>query len=110
MTPRRGEVYRIRPPRGGGGHEQHGARYGVVVQTDDLAGLSTVLIAPTSRSAAEADFRPRIDVGGQSTRVLVEQLAARDVRRLGGRAGRISAAERDDLDGALRLVLGLDLA
>ncbi|HEX8157242.1 MAG TPA: type II toxin-antitoxin system PemK/MazF family toxin [Solirubrobacteraceae bacterium] len=40
------------------GHEQHGARYAVVVQADELLGLSTVLVSPTSTRARAATFRP----------------------------------------------------
>jgi mRNA-degrading endonuclease toxin of MazEF toxin-antitoxin module len=42
----RGEVYRFRLPRQRS-REQHGARFAVVVQADELLGLSTVLVAPT---------------------------------------------------------------
>jgi mRNA-degrading endonuclease toxin of MazEF toxin-antitoxin module len=37
----RGDVYRVRLPSRGG-REQHGARYAVLVQADELLGLSTV--------------------------------------------------------------------
>ena len=43
----RGEVYRLRSPRGARGHEQAGVRYAVVVESD-LLPLSTWLVAPTS--------------------------------------------------------------
>jgi mRNA interferase MazF len=55
----RGDVYRVRLPAGRG-HERRGPRYGVVVQADALLGLSTAIIAPTSRSAAPATFRPEV--------------------------------------------------
>ncbi|MGH2914241.1 MAG: type II toxin-antitoxin system PemK/MazF family toxin [Solirubrobacteraceae bacterium] len=102
----RGEVYRVRLDAGRG-HEQRGARYGVIVQADALLGLSTVLIAPTSSSAAPATFRPEIDIDGQSTRVLVEQLRAVDLKRLGTLAGRLTAQELRAVDDTLELVLGL---
>jgi mRNA interferase MazF len=87
--------------------EQHGARYGVVVQADELLALSTAIVAPTSRSAAAASFRPEIDLDGTPTRVLVEQLRVVDVKRLGELAGRLSAAEQRAVDDALESVLGL---
>jgi mRNA interferase MazF len=102
----RGEIYRIRLPRRRG-REQAGARYAVIVQADELLGLSTAIVAPTSRSAAPATFRPEIDVAGESTRVLVEQLRAVDVDRLGDLAGRLSAHEQRSVDEALALVLDL---
>ena len=47
----RGEVFRLRLPRGVRGSEQRGARYAVVVQADELLALSTVLVSPTSVAA-----------------------------------------------------------
>lgn len=102
----RGDVYRVRLPSRGG-HEQHGPRYAVLVQADELLGLSTVLVAPTSRSVRAASFRPEVDIAGQPTRVLVEQLRALDVRRLDVFEGRLSASEVRDVDEALSLVLAL---
>jgi mRNA interferase MazF len=104
----RGEVYRVRLPRGRGrGREQAGSRYGVIVQADQLLGLSTAIVAPTSRSAAPATFRPEIQLDGESTRVLVEQLRAVDVEGLGELAGRLSGQEQRAVDDALALVLDL---
>lgn len=103
----RGEVFRLRLPRGARGSEQRGARYAVVVQADELLALSTVLVSPTSTSAPPRSFRPTIDVDGKPTRVLVEQTTAISPERLGRSAGRLSAAELRDLDAALALVFGL---
>src|SRR5947207_2785842 len=79
---RRGDVYELRPPRGRG-HEQRGRRYGVVVQSDAFLPRSVVVVAPTSRNALPASFRPEIVVRDDSTRVLVEQVGAVDATRLG---------------------------
>jgi len=103
----RGEVYRFKAPKGVG-HEQQGERFGVVVQSDALLPRSVVVVAPTSRSARPASFRPEVTVSGDSTRVLVEQLGAVDVQRLGRRVGRLAAAELWAVDDALVTVLGLD--
>ena len=64
---RRGEVYRFRTPESVG-NEQQGVRYGVVVQADELLPRSVVIIAPTSRSARSASFRPEVIVAGDTTR------------------------------------------
>ena len=104
---RRGEVYRFRIPKGLG-HEQQGERYGVVVQADELLPRSVVLVAPTSRRARAASFRPEVVVAGDETRVLVEKVGAVDVQRLGKRVGRLEAAEMWAIDEALMTVLGLD--
>lgn len=102
----RGDIYRVRLPSRGG-HEQHGPRYAVLVQADELLGLSTVLVAPTSKSVRAASFRPEVDIAGQRTRVMVEQLRALDVRRLDDFAGHLSASEMRGVDEALSLVLAL---
>ena len=104
---RRGEVYRFRVPKGLG-HEQQGERYGVVVQADELLPRVVVLVAPTSRNARAASFRPEVVVAGDDTRVLVEQVGAVDVQRLGKRVGRLDAEEMWAVDEALLTVLGLD--
>lgn len=101
----RGDVHRI--SFAGRGREQRGPRFAVVVQADELFGLSTVLVAPTSRSAAPATFRPVIDLAGDTTRVLVEQTRAVDLERLGPTAGHLSAHELRAVDEALELVLAL---
>jgi len=77
------------------------------VHADELLGLSTVLVAPTSRSVQPASFRPEVDIAGQRTRVMVEQLRALDVRRLDDFEGRLSASEMRGVDEALSLVLAL---
>lgn len=104
----RGDLYRLRAPTSPRGHEQAGARFAVVVQSDDLP-LSTWLVAPTSTGRREASFRPEIEVHGIKTRVMVEQLTVVDPQtRLGEYAGRLSGAELLAVDSALLAVLGLD--
>ena len=103
---RRGDVYKFRVPKGIG-HEQDGERFAVVVQADELLPRSVVLVAPTSRSARPASFRPEIEVAGEVTRVLVEQLGAVDVQRLGRRVAHLAVEEVWAVDDALTTVLGL---
>lgn len=103
---RRGDIYEFRPPKGRG-HEQRGKRYGVVVQAAALLPRSVVIVAPTSRSARPASFRPEIGIGDQSTRVLVEQLGAVDATRLGELVGHVSPEEMWGIDEGLMTVLGL---
>jgi mRNA interferase MazF len=103
----RGEVFRLRVPRGTRGSEQRGARYAVVVQADELLALSTMLVSPTSTAAPPRSFRPTIDFQGSTTRVLVEQTTAVSPDRLGRSVGRLSASELRDLDAALAVVFGL---
>jgi len=103
----RGEVFRLRVPRGTTGHEQAGRRYGVVLQSDELLSLSTVIIAPTSTRAHPASFRPEVEIDGQRTRVLVEQLGAVDPSRLGESHGLLGFRELREVDRALAVVVGL---
>ena len=103
----RGEIFRLPSPRGARGREQHGARYAVVVQADELLGLSTVLVSPTSTSARPASFRPTITLEGTATRILVEQTTVVDPERLGRSAGRLDADELQGVDEALAVVLAL---
>jgi mRNA interferase MazF len=103
----RGDVYRFKIPKGVG-REQQGERYGVIVQSEVMLPRSVVIVAPTSRSAKPASFRPEVEVAGDLTRVLVEQLGAVDVQRLGRRVGRLMAEEMWSVDEALVVVLGLD--
>ncbi len=102
----RGDLYRFKLPKGVG-HEQHGDRFGVVVQADEFLPRSVVLVAPTSRSARAASFRPEIDLAGETTKVLVEQVGAVDASRLGELAGHLSPEELWGVDEALLTVLGL---
>ncbi len=103
----RGDVVRLRAPRNTRGSEQRGARYAVVVQSDDLL-LSTVLIAPTSRSAQPRVFRPTIVLADEETQVLVEQTTAVAPERLGDLVGRVSRVELDEISAAVRLAFGVD--
>jgi len=103
---RRGDVFELRVPRGHG-HEQRGKRFGVVLQADALLPRSVVVVAPTSRSARSASFRPEIAIGKETTKVLVEQLGAVDATRLGKLIGHTSPEEMWGIDSALMTVLGL---
>jgi len=64
-------------------------------------------VAPTSLSARAASFRPQIDLFGDTTRVLVEQVGAIDSSRLGNLVGRVSPEQQWGIDEALLTVLGL---
>ena len=103
----RGDVHELRAPRGTRGHEQSGPRFAVVLQSDDLT-LSTVLVAPMSRSSRPTIFRPTILIAGEPTRVLVEQLTAIAPERLGRLVGHVRHGELNEISEAARLVLELD--
>ncbi len=102
----RGDVHAITLP-GRRGRVQHGSRYAVVVQADDLLALSTVVICPTSGSAPPASFHPEIALGDQPMRVLCEMVGAVDARALGERVAHLAFDEIRSVDEALLLVLSL---
>lgn len=69
---------------------------------------SVVTIVPTSTSAGEAVFRPEIEFGGESTRLLVDQIRSIDVRYVVGDP--VHYLEHDDmirLEHAVSRYLGL---
>ena len=103
---RRGDVFEFRPPRARG-HEQQGKRFGVVVQADELLPRSVILVAPTSRSARPATFRPEIVIDTQAAKVLVEQVGAVDATRLRNLVGHVTPEEMWGIDEALLTVLDL---
>ena len=103
----RGDIVEFVPARGARGREQRGKRFGVVLQADELLALSTVVVAPTSTRALAASFRPTISVRGRRTKLLLEQLTAVDVTRLGRPVGALSRRELDEVDEGVKLVLGL---
>ena len=102
----RGDIVRLTPPKSTG-REQQGPRFGVIIQSDPLAPLSTVIVAPTSQIALQTHFRPLISFGGEGTKVLVEQLAAIVVRRANEKVGQVSVEEMWAIDDAVTLVVGL---
>ena len=102
----RGDVHAIQLPRGRG-HVQHGPRYAVVVQADDLLALSTVVVCPTSSVAPPASFHPEVVLAGQATRVLCEMVGAVDATRLGEQVAHLSFDELGSVGDALGLVLDL---
>jgi mRNA interferase MazF len=104
---RRGDVVELRL-RKGVGSEQRGRRFGVIVQSDALLPRSVVLVAPTSTAAREATVRPIIEILGDRTKVLVEQISALDVTRLGDTIITLHGDAMWAIDDALELVLGLN--
>lgn len=103
----RGDIYQLKSSPSAKGHEQRGPRFAVILQSDALLS-STVIAAPTSASARAAAHRPEIRIGTQRTRVLVEQVQAIDPeKRFGPLAGRLNRNEMEEIDDALKRVLGL---
>jgi mRNA interferase MazF len=102
----RGDVHKINVPHGRG-REQHGRRLAVIVQADDLLGLSTVVVCLTSQSARPASFHPEVSLADEKTRVLCEMIRSIDALKLGNRVGHLTRDELVGVDEALELVLDL---
>jgi mRNA interferase MazF len=96
---------RLTPPKSDGREQK--TRFGVILQSDALIPLSTVIVAPTSQSARQTHFRPAIIIERESTKVLVEQLIAIDARRASEIVGHVSTEEMWAIDDALAVVVGL---
>ncbi len=103
----RGDVLELRTPRGARGHEQQGRRYAIVVQAGAFLPASSVVVVPTSTSAARHPYRPRVTVREHETTVLVDQIAAHDISRFGEPVGTVSRASLDEIDSAVVRFLGL---
>ena len=73
----RGAVYRVDLGEAKRGHEQRGRRLGVVVSPSSMP-WSVATIVPTSTSAQPAVFRPAIELDGQLTRFLIDQIRSID--------------------------------
>jgi mRNA interferase MazF len=102
----RGDVHAIVIPQRRG-HVQHGRRYAVVVQADDLLALSTIVVCPTSTSTPPASFHPEIEIDNEATRVMCEMVGAVDARALGEHVAHLPLDQMRAVDEALELVLDL---
>ena len=102
----RGDVHAITLP-GRRGRVQHGRRFAVIVQADDLLALPTIVVCPTSTSTPPASFHPEVAIADESTRVMCEMVGAVDARALGAHVGQLTLDEMRSVDDALELVLGL---
>jgi mRNA interferase MazF len=103
----RGDIYTITLNKGVSS-ELYGRRFAVVLQSNSMLPRSVVIIAPTSQSALDASIRPNIEVQQQPTKVMVEQMKAVSVERLGKKVGRVAAEEQWMIDDALFALLGLN--
>ena len=102
----RGDVHAIKFRRGRG-RVQHGRRFAVIVQADDLLALSTIVVCPTSTTTPAASFHPEVEIADEPTHVMCEMVGAVDARALGAQIARLSHDDMQSVDDALELVLGL---
>jgi mRNA interferase MazF len=102
----RGDVHEIKLPRGRG-RVQHGRRFAVIVQADDLLALSTIVVCPTSTATPPASFHPEVTIGDEQTRIMCEMVGAVAARALGSQIAHLTFADMRTVDDVLELVLDL---
>jgi mRNA interferase MazF len=90
----RGAVYRVDLGTARRGHEQRGRRLGLVLSPSSMP-WSVATIIPTSTSAQPAIFRPELEIHGELTRFLVDQIRTVDTRYVDGDP--VHYLERDEL-------------
>ena len=90
----RGAVYHVDLGAAKRGHEQRGRRLGLVLSPSSMP-WSVATIIPTSTTAQPAVFRPSLEVNGQETRFLVDQIRSIDTDYLVGDPAHF--LERDEL-------------
>ena len=90
----RGAVYRVDLGDAKRGHEQCGRRLGLVLSPSSLP-WNVATIVPTSTTAQPAVFRPSMEINGQETRFLVDQIRSIDTDYLIGDP--VHYLERDEL-------------
>ncbi|MCX5079006.1 type II toxin-antitoxin system PemK/MazF family toxin [Streptomyces sp. NBC_00424] len=105
----RGSVYRVDLGDAKRGHEQRGKRYGIVLSQHPES-WSTVIIVPTSTSAQDAVFRPRLHIAGRDTLALTDQVRTIDTRYvIGEPVDHLNKADLAQVEFALARLLRLRL-
>ncbi len=103
----RGAVYRVDLGDAKRGHEQRGRRSGLVLSPSSMP-WSVATIVPTSTSAQAAVFRPALEVAGQMTLFLADQIRTVDVSYLhGDPVAYLDRAEMAQIEHAVIRYLGL---
>lgn len=90
----RGAIYRVDLGEAKRGHEQRGRRFGLVLSPTSMP-WNVATIIPTSTTAQPAVFRPALEVNGQETRFLVDQIRSIDINYITGDP--VHYLERDEL-------------
>lgn len=106
VTLLRGAVYRVDLGDAERAHEQRGRRLGVIVSRTDLIS-PMVTVVPMSTSARPTVFRPVIEIDGQETTLLVDQLRSIDVDYIGKYVAVLNPTDLATLDDTLGRYLGI---
>jgi mRNA interferase MazF len=104
----RGAVYRVDLGDAKRGHEQRGRRLGLVMSPADMS-WSVATIIPTSTDAQPAIFRPELEIAGNRTRLLVDQIRTVDTDYIHDLVHYCTRDQMMEVEHALALYLGLRL-
>lgn len=100
-----GSVWRVSLPDQRG-HEQRGPRPVVVIQ-EQPGDWSTVIVVPCSTRAAPLSFRVEIEIDGEETVVLCDQVRAIDVTRLRSQFATVDPGALADIRSRIADLIGL---
>lgn len=104
----RGAVYRVDLGDAKRGHEQRGRRLGLVISPADMP-WSVATIIPTSTKAQPATFRPELEIAGERTRMLVDQIRTVDTDYIHDLVHYCTRDQMMEVEHALTFYLGLGL-
>jgi mRNA interferase MazF len=90
----------------GQGREQRGGRPVLVVTDARLTAMGLCWAVPLSTTRRDWPTHYRLEVGGQATWAMCEQLRALSVDRLGRKTGIVHRAELAEVKNLLRSILG----
>jgi len=114
MSPaRRGEVWLVDLGEPKDDHEQVGRRPAIILQTDDLSHLSTVVMIPLTTQSRRAGFANTVLISkreaGQDrdSVALCHQIRALDRRKLIHKIGELAPERLSEIELAVVFVLGL---
>jgi mRNA interferase MazF len=103
----RGAVYRVDLGDAKRGHEQRGRRLGLVLSPSSMPG-TVATVVPSSTTAQPAVFRPGVEINGETTRFLVDQIRTIDTDYiLGDPVYYLDRDELTEIERAVTRYLGL---
>lgn len=103
----RGAVYRVDLSDAKRGDEQRGRRLGLVLSPSSMP-WRVATIVPTSTTAQPAIFRPAMEINGQETRFLADQIRSIDTDYIiGDPVHYLEHAELAEVEHAVSRYLGL---
>lgn len=109
----RGEVWLVDLGQPKEDHEQAGRRPAIILQTDDLSPLSTVVIIPLTAQSRRAGFANTVLISAKEAGqdrdsvALCHQIRALDRRKLIHKIGELAPERMSEIELVIMFVLGL---